>query len=179
MRPVVMSGFMGTGKTTIAPRVAARLGVPFVDTDAEIERAAGASIREIWDRDGEAAFHLSLATDRMPLEAAIDAVASMVRRDPLVVPLGGRSYAIDVCVDEPLRLTEAVQRCTPSSIVVVSDSHVWRARAEALTRALRDCGRQAAHVALAPGEENKTLASVATIWDAALGGQVDRDAVVI
>jgi shikimate kinase/3-dehydroquinate synthase len=38
---IVLSGFMGTGKTTVGPLVAARLGVPFVDTDHEIERGRG------------------------------------------------------------------------------------------------------------------------------------------
>ena len=38
MKPVVLSGFMGTGKSTAGPRIAARLGVPFVDT--EVVRAA-------------------------------------------------------------------------------------------------------------------------------------------
>ena len=34
MRPIVLSGFMATGKSTVGPRLAARLGVPFLDTDA-------------------------------------------------------------------------------------------------------------------------------------------------
>src|SRR5579859_64359 len=56
MRPVVLSGFMATGKSTVGPRLAPRLGVPFVDTDAEIERAAGKSIPELWREIGEPAF---------------------------------------------------------------------------------------------------------------------------
>ena len=56
MRTVVLSGFMATGKSTIGPRLAARLGVPFLDTDAEIEREAGKTIRELWKEGGEAPF---------------------------------------------------------------------------------------------------------------------------
>ncbi|MDP9001809.1 MAG: shikimate kinase, partial [Myxococcota bacterium] len=41
MKPVVLSGFMGTGKSTVGPRLAARLGIGFVDTDVEIERTSG------------------------------------------------------------------------------------------------------------------------------------------
>jgi shikimate kinase len=55
-RPIVMVGMMGAGKSAIGRRLAQRLGVPFVDADAEIERAAGCTIEEIFERHGEAAF---------------------------------------------------------------------------------------------------------------------------
>jgi shikimate kinase len=53
---VVLVGLMGAGKTCIGSRLAERLGVPFVDADAEIERAAGCSIPDIFALYGEAAF---------------------------------------------------------------------------------------------------------------------------
>jgi shikimate kinase len=55
-RPIVMVGMMGAGKSAIGRRLAQRLGLPFVDADAEIERAAGCTIDEIFDKHGEAAF---------------------------------------------------------------------------------------------------------------------------
>ncbi len=55
-RPIVLVGLMGVGKTTIGRRLAARLGLPFVDADAEIETAAGMRIAEIFERFGEAHF---------------------------------------------------------------------------------------------------------------------------
>lgn len=55
-RPIVLVGLMGVGKTTIGRRLAARLGLPFVDADAEIETAAGMSVAEIFERFGEAHF---------------------------------------------------------------------------------------------------------------------------
>lgn len=55
-RTVVMVGLMGAGKSAIGRRLAARLGVPFVDADAEIEAAAGCSIADFFARYGEAAF---------------------------------------------------------------------------------------------------------------------------
>ena len=55
-RPIVMVGMMGAGKSAIGRRLAQRLGLPFVDADAEIERAAGCTIEEIFERHGEAAF---------------------------------------------------------------------------------------------------------------------------
>ncbi len=53
---LVLAGFMGTGKSTVGRIVAARLGLAFVDTDAEIERQAGRPIAQIFAQDGEAAF---------------------------------------------------------------------------------------------------------------------------
>lgn len=55
-KPIVLVGPMGAGKTTIGRRLARRLGLPFVDTDAEVERAAGISLSEMFARFGEAGF---------------------------------------------------------------------------------------------------------------------------
>ncbi len=55
-KTVVMVGMMGAGKTAVGRAVAARLGVPFLDSDAEIEAAANLSVPEIFERDGEAFF---------------------------------------------------------------------------------------------------------------------------
>ena len=53
---IVLTGFMGTGKTAVGWEVARRLERPFVDMDAEIESRAGKSIPRIFAEDGEAAF---------------------------------------------------------------------------------------------------------------------------
>jgi len=55
-KTIVLVGLMGAGKTNIGRRLAQRLGLPFVDADAEIETAAGETIEEIFERRGEAAF---------------------------------------------------------------------------------------------------------------------------
>ena len=55
-RTVALVGLMGAGKSAIGKRLALRLGLPFVDADDEIERAAGCSISEFFERFGEAEF---------------------------------------------------------------------------------------------------------------------------
>jgi len=55
-RRIVLVGLMGAGKTSIGRRLAARLGLPFLDADAEIELAAGCGIPELFSRYGEAYF---------------------------------------------------------------------------------------------------------------------------
>ena len=55
-RSVVLVGLMGAGKTSVGRRLAARLGLPFRDADAEIELAAGCTIAELFEHFGEPAF---------------------------------------------------------------------------------------------------------------------------
>jgi shikimate kinase len=55
-RPVVLVGLMGAGKTSIGRRLAQRLGLAFVDSDHEIETAAGCTIETIFEMYGEKAF---------------------------------------------------------------------------------------------------------------------------
>jgi shikimate kinase len=52
-RSIVLVGMMGAGKSSVGRRLAARLGVPFVDADTEIEDAAGMTIAEIFAEHGE------------------------------------------------------------------------------------------------------------------------------
>ena len=78
-RRVVLVGFMAAGKTSVGAALARRLEWRFVDVDAEVERTAGASIPEIFRREGEAAFRR--------LEAA--ATEDALRSDEVVVASGG------------------------------------------------------------------------------------------
>ncbi len=55
-RHVVITGFMGTGKTTVGRQIAALLSRPFLDTDAEIVRIRGMSIPDIFKHEGEQNF---------------------------------------------------------------------------------------------------------------------------
>ncbi|MBO7508896.1 MAG: shikimate kinase [Alphaproteobacteria bacterium] len=55
-KPIVMVGLMGAGKTSVGRALAHHLGVPFIDSDKEIERAAGCSVVDIFSLYGEAEF---------------------------------------------------------------------------------------------------------------------------
>ena len=77
---VVLTGFMGTGKTTAGRLLAARTGRAFIDTDEVIEQRAGKSIARIFDEDGADAFR------RMEAEIA----AELAGRKGLVISTGGR-----------------------------------------------------------------------------------------
>jgi shikimate kinase len=78
-RRIVLTGFMGSGKSTVGPIIAARLGWQFIDVDNVIETEAASSIAEIFARHGEAAFR-----DR---EHAT--IARLATADGLVLALGG------------------------------------------------------------------------------------------
>src|ERR1700689_876619 len=80
MRHLVLSGFMGTGKTTLGPRVAEALGLPFVDADDAIALAAGRRVAAIWQGGGEGAFRAVEASVVAELRA---------RAAPHVVAFGG------------------------------------------------------------------------------------------
>lgn len=54
--PIVLIGMMGVGKSTVGRRLAARLGLDFADADEEIEKAAGMTITEMFERYGEGYF---------------------------------------------------------------------------------------------------------------------------
>jgi shikimate kinase len=78
-RSIVLIGMMGVGKSSIGRRLGARLGIPFVDADAEIEKAAGMSIADIFARHGEAAFRSG--------EARV--IARLLNGGPQVLATGG------------------------------------------------------------------------------------------
>ena len=79
-RHLALTGFMGAGKSTIGAQVARRLGRAFVDLDREIEARAGATITELFARDGEAAFRT--------LEETV-AESFLAAGEPSVIALGG------------------------------------------------------------------------------------------
>jgi shikimate kinase len=78
-RSIVLVGMMGAGKSSIGRRLAARLGIPFVDADSEIERAAGMTIAEIFAKYREPYFRAG--------EARV--IARLLDNGPQVLATGG------------------------------------------------------------------------------------------
>ena len=81
-RTVAIVGLMGAGKSAIGKRLAMRLGLPFVDADNEIERAAGCTIAEIFEKYGEAEFRQG---ERRVISRLLD-------EPPHVLSTGGGAY---------------------------------------------------------------------------------------
>ena len=81
-KTVVMVGMMGAGKSAVGRELARQLAVPFLDSDAEIEAAANATIAEIFARDGEPFFRTK--------EAQV--IARLLAGEPCVLSVGGGAF---------------------------------------------------------------------------------------
>jgi shikimate kinase len=81
-RSIVLVGMMGAGKSSVGRRLGARLALPFIDADTEIETAAGMSIPEIFARHGEPAFRSG--------EQRV--IARLLEGGPQVLATGGGAF---------------------------------------------------------------------------------------
>ena len=79
---IVLVGLMGAGKTSIGRRLAVRLGLPFSDADDEIEKAAGSSIEDIFERLGEENFR----------EGERRVITRLLDGPPIVLATGGGAF---------------------------------------------------------------------------------------
>jgi shikimate kinase len=79
LRTILLTGFMGAGKSTVGALLAQRLGWEFLDADAAVEARAGKTVAAIFAQEGEAAFRA--------LEA--EAIRDHAQRERLVLALGG------------------------------------------------------------------------------------------
>lgn len=84
-RLIVLVGMMGAGKSTVGRRLAARLRLPFIDADAEIEAAARMSIPEIFEIHGEPHFR----------DGEAKVIARLLEGGPAVLATGGGSFMRD------------------------------------------------------------------------------------
>jgi shikimate kinase len=84
-KTVVLVGMMGAGKTAVGRALAAKLDVPFLDSDHEIETAAAMTIAEIFERDGEPFFR----------SRETQVIQRLLEGDPCVLSTGGGAYLSD------------------------------------------------------------------------------------
>ncbi|MBK7929193.1 MAG: shikimate kinase [Bryobacterales bacterium] len=84
---IYLTGFMGSGKTTVGRLLADEMGWPFFDLDDDIEAAAGCTISELFASKGETEFR---RIEHEALKARVHQVTSGV---PLVLALGGGAFA--------------------------------------------------------------------------------------
>ena len=82
---LVLLGARGCGKTVVGRLVARRFGWPFIDTDEQVEAEAGLTVRQIFERDGEAAFRI--------LESQI--LAQALAGTALVISAGGGAVLLE------------------------------------------------------------------------------------
>ena len=82
LRTVVLVGLMGAGKTTAGRRLAKRLGRAFVDSDSEVEKAAGCSVDDIFSFHGEAVFR--------DVERRV--IFRLLEGDPVILATGGGAF---------------------------------------------------------------------------------------
>jgi shikimate kinase len=95
-KPIVLVGLMGAGKSTVGRRLAKRLGLPFMDADAEIEATAGLSIAELFGAFGEVHFR----------ERERRVIARLVESGPAVIATGGGAFI------DPVTRALILSRCT-------------------------------------------------------------------
>jgi shikimate kinase len=172
---VFLTGFMGSGKTTVGRALAAALGWSFVDLDAEVEGRAAMTVREIFSRLGEPAF-------RELEHAALRAVVE--RDDPAVVATGGGTFTFG----RNLALIRGSGRSVwlnPSFATIVrrigalgkQDRPLFRNEVEALAlyRARLDAYREADHrVDVGSEETPEEVAARVALWlqQASVGGSL-------
>ena len=113
-RHLALAGFMGAGKTTLGEEVARRLYRPFVDLDHEIERQTGATIEELFARDGESGFRA--------IEEVVAATV-LAAAEPAVIALGGGTVLSAVA-------REALSRRAFTVLLEVDPELAWRRASE-------------------------------------------------
>ena len=100
IRRIVLTGFMGSGKSTVGPLLAARLGWQFLDSDNVIEAEAGCTLAELFSRHGEPTFR----------DLEHSTIARLASADRLVLALGGGAIERDA--------TRSLLLTTPGTLLV-------------------------------------------------------------
>ena len=121
--------------------------------------------------------HATLETSGRDVAAIADEVLAVARDQALVVPLGTRSYRVEIGAGVRHRLPARAGK--RSRVVLVSDETVAPLFGDALGSALAQAGTAVSSVVIGAGEAHKTIASVERIWDQALTAGIDRGSLLV
>jgi shikimate kinase len=166
-RRIVLTGFMGSGKSTVGPLLAERLGWRFLDVDDVIEAEAGCSIAEFFARNGEAAFR----------DREHETIARLASGDALVLALGGgaieREETRNLLLNSPdtllvhleVELATTLARCagTEQTRPVLADQANLARRYERRLPLYRTAHVSIAVDTLTPGEVAEAVLSAARL----------------
>ena len=130
-------------------------------------------------REAYAECHALVSTEGRSPDEIVDLIVEHATIDTLAMPLGTRSYAIELTDSQPERLGAALAALAPSSLLVITDTNVQAARGAWLESALASIAVRRQTIAFPPGEPSKKLTTVANLWDEALAAGIDREAVVL
>jgi shikimate kinase / 3-dehydroquinate synthase len=161
---------------TIASRVVSTLERPNLGAASVVDRARDLLTlrREVY---GEC--HASIETGTQAPEEIAARIIEIAARDAVAVPLGLRSYVVELTAGRPDVLASRLAELAPSSLITVTDENLVTMRGAWLDAALAPLGLRETRIVLPPGERHKTIASIGKIWDAALTAGIDRQAVVV
>lgn len=137
---IYLVGFMGCGKSTVGCCLADELGWSFFDLDQEIEKAAGESVAEIFERRGEAAFRA------LETEALKKRVQNVRAGRPQVIALGGGAFTVQDNFELAANHGVTVWLDTPLDVIerrIAEETHRPLARDPIRLRALYEDRRQA------------------------------------
>lgn len=171
MSRIFLVGFMGSGKSSVGRRLARRLSMPFVDTDAEIEAAESRRVAEIFSADGEERFRALESEALRTAASGPDAVvacgggAVLSPENRQVLESAGRVVYLRVGAEEAL----SRMRDTVSRPLLAGDAH---AAAERLLSSREHLYEQVADVTV--DTAGRTVAEVAEAVADALGATAAR-----
>ncbi len=124
--------------------------------------------------------HVQIDTSKLDVRGVAQAVWRVAQDPPVVVPLGQRTYRIEVGSGVRAQVASKVRELGDvSRVLLVTDTEVGPRFQDGVLAALRADGQTVTALQLPPGESAKTLASVDTIWNAALDAGLDRRSLVI
>jgi shikimate kinase/3-dehydroquinate synthase len=124
--------------------------------------------------------HGNVDTEQRSVDDVLAEIVAIAHERPIVVPLGERTYRVEIGRGVSSRIGQRLIAAGVSgSVIVVGDRHVEEPWARKTREHVRDGGLLPIEVTLPPGEAEKTIKSVETIWNAALASGIDRRGAVV